>query len=211
MNKIFCTFFYNCAPSWTADILICFKIYYDCKICPWPKCGSLNSICKSPFCGLYFVNSVRIEIHWPCTFSVLEAQTRLRDLLLCPFPLSCPLSCSIRVICPIQKFCHASPKETSRRSEQRWQLASRLQLEHTHNPWLLDIFSVDKKASYKTILTSLAGLSEELYNVAALLAMLFLSYGRLQPLCNSWEKGAPDSCPPVQLTPGSTGLNGQQR
>lgn len=72
---------------------------------------------------------------------------------------------------------------------QRSQLAPGPQLEHTHNPWLLDMFSEDKKANYKAVLLSLAGLAEELYNVTALLAMLFLSHGSLQPLCHSLEMG----------------------
>lgn len=99
MNKIFCTFFYNCAPSWTADILMCFKIYYDRKISPWPKCRPLSSICKkSPFfvAFLLYVQYILEEggkIHWPCTFSAPEAQRKQRDLcsVLCPRPVLCPV------------------------------------------------------------------------------------------------------------------------
>lgn len=97
MNKIFCTFSYNCAPSWAADILICFKIGYDCKIHPWPKWGSLKSICKSPFCGLSFVNSVHIRercwntltLHLLCTRGPQKTETFYS--VLCPCIVLCPI------------------------------------------------------------------------------------------------------------------------
>jgi len=177
INKIFCTFFYNGVPSWTADTLICFKNYYDCKICPWPKWGLLNPTSKSHFCGLSFVNSLYIWVRWWNTLTLHLLCTRIPKetelcSVLCPCPVLCP-ACSNWVICPIQKFSHASSKETSRKSVQRWYLGSRPQLEHTHNAWLLNMFSGGKKASYKIILTGLAGLAEELYNITALLATFF--------------------------------------
>lgn len=85
-----------------------------------------------------------------------------------------------------------------------WHLGSRPRLEHTHNPWLLNMFSGDKKASYKIILMALAGLAKELCTATAPLAKFSLFCGSLEPLCHSWEKGTPDLRPPVQLTPGRT-------
>lgn len=109
----------------------------------------------------------------PCTFSALEAQ-KYRDLLLCSYPFLCPLPHSSWVMCPIQKFRQASSKETLSKAMLRWHLGSRAELEHTHNSWLVNMFSGEKKTCYKTILMALTGVAKELYNVTSPLPMFFL-------------------------------------
>lgn len=158
-----------------------------------------------------FLNSVHVtgrwEIHWPCTFSGLEAQRKQRGFLLTPLALSCLLSHSIWVICPIQKHSHVSPKKILRRSVLQWHLGSRSCLVHAYNLCCWIYFMEPEKNSYKAVFMSLAGLAEEFYNVSAPLATFFLSHRSLHPLCHSWETEMPGSHPPLQLTPVNMGLN----
>lgn len=107
-------------------------------------------------------------------------------------------------MCPTQKFRHTSSKETSRKALQGWHLGSRAELAHTHSLRLLSMFSGNKKTTHKTILMALTGVAKELYNATALLPRFVLFSRSLPCLWHSWEKGTPDSCPPCQLTAGST-------
>lgn len=92
MNKIFLLLFTTeCAPFWSANILIGFKIYCDCKICSCSKCGLLNSVSHF-FCGLFFMNSVHIRGRWWNTLTLYLHWGKS------PKETERPFACSFRLI-----------------------------------------------------------------------------------------------------------------
>lgn len=104
MNKIFCTFFCNCAPSWTADISTYFKICFDGRRSLWPKCGPSGIFLNHLFVAFYF-NSLHIRVRWwnGSTLHLLCARSPEKTgtffSVLIPCSVLCPIAAGWCVPC----------------------------------------------------------------------------------------------------------------